>query len=94
MPSRPAFSREDLGRAFALGQDIGKEIVRQVLAGLGHFCDDVRSPEAESQLNKDRLRAQTERAPRRCVWRADLRRWTASCSGQHRPEMRWSMRGR
>lgn len=60
--SRPAFSREVFHRAFVLGQDIGeREVVRQVLAGLGHFCDDV-IPEAEAQENKDRLRAQTEQA--------------------------------
>lgn len=60
--SRPAFSREVFRRAFALGQDIGeREIIRQVLAGLGHFCDDVIAA-AEAQANKDRLRAQTERA--------------------------------
>lgn len=60
--SRPAFSRQIFHRAFAMGQDIGeREVVRQVLAGLGHFCEDVIEI-AERQDNKDRLRAQTETA--------------------------------
>ncbi|MEW6255238.1 MAG: 2-hydroxychromene-2-carboxylate isomerase [Pseudomonadota bacterium] len=60
--SRPAFSRQIFHRAFAQGEDIGdREVVRQVLAGLGHFCADVIEA-AERQDNKDRLRAQTERA--------------------------------
>ncbi len=60
--SRPAFSRAVFNRSFAQGQDIGdREIVRQVLAGLGHFCDDVIA-QAETQANKDKLRAQTEQA--------------------------------
>lgn len=60
--SRPAFTRDLYHRACARGQDIGDpEVVRQVLAGLGHFCDDVMA-EAQGQANKDRLRAQTEAA--------------------------------
>lgn len=60
--SRPPFTRQLFHRAFAMGQDIGdREVVRQVLAGLGHFCSDVIEA-AERQENKDRLRAQTEAA--------------------------------
>lgn len=60
--SRPAFSREIFHRAFARGQDIGEpEVVRQALAGLGHFSEDVMET-AQAQANKDRLRAQTDAA--------------------------------
>lgn len=60
--SRPAFTRELFHRAFARGQDIGDpEVVRQALAGLGHFCEQVMD-EAQGQVNKDRLRVQTDQA--------------------------------
>lgn len=62
--SRPAFSRAVFFAEFAQGRDIAaRETVRQLLAGLGHFCDDVIA-EAERPQNKDRLRAETEEAKR------------------------------
>lgn len=68
--SRPAFSRAMYEAEFAGGRDIGeRETVRQVLAGLGHFCSDVIA-EAERVANKDRLRAQTEEAKARGVFGA------------------------
>lgn len=60
--SRPAFTIALFKAAFAQGRDIGdREVVRQVLAGLGHFCDSV-IPEAETPENKAALKAMTERA--------------------------------
>lgn len=68
--SRPSFSRALFQAQFAGGRDIGaRETVRQVLAGLGHFCADIIA-EAESPANKDRLRAQTEEAKARGVFGA------------------------
>ncbi|WP_454917880.1 DsbA family protein [Xanthobacter sediminis] len=68
--SRPSFSRALFEAEFAGGRDIGaRETVRQVLAGLGHFCADVIA-EAETVANKDRLRAQTEEAKERGVFGA------------------------
>lgn len=62
--SRPAFTRALYCAEFAEGRDVAaRETVREVLAGLGHFCDDIIA-EAEGQANKDRLRAQTEDAQR------------------------------
>ncbi|TCT04333.1 2-hydroxychromene-2-carboxylate isomerase [Aquabacter spiritensis] len=60
--SRPGFTKALFLREFAEGQDISDPaVIRQVLAGLGHFCD-APIEAAQSQANKDRLRAQTERA--------------------------------
>ncbi|MFG1398083.1 2-hydroxychromene-2-carboxylate isomerase [Roseixanthobacter pseudopolyaromaticivorans] len=60
--SRPAFSRALFRAAFAEGRDISdRTVVRQVLAGLGHFCDEVID-QAETQANKDKLRATVEEA--------------------------------
>ncbi|MFG1360711.1 2-hydroxychromene-2-carboxylate isomerase [Xanthobacter pseudotagetidis] len=60
--SRPAFSRAVFFAEFAQGRDISdRETVRQVLAGLGHFCDDIIA-DAEAPANKERLRAETEAA--------------------------------
>ncbi|MFG1418216.1 2-hydroxychromene-2-carboxylate isomerase [Xanthobacter sp. V0B-10] len=68
--SRPSFSRALFQAEFASGRDIGdRETVRQVLAGLGHFCSDIVA-EAERPANKDRLRAQTEEAKARGVFGA------------------------
>ena len=62
--SRPAFSRAVFTAAFAQGRDIAaRETVRQLLAGLGHFCDDIIA-EAEAPANKERLRGETEAAGR------------------------------
>lgn len=62
--SRPSFTRALYAAEFAEGRDISdRETVRQVLAGLGHFCEDIIT-EAESQKNKEALRAQTEEAGR------------------------------
>lgn len=67
---RPAFTRAAFRAEFAQGRDIGaRETVRQVLAGLGHFCDEVID-EAQQQENKDRLRAQTEEARARGIFGA------------------------
>lgn len=67
---RPAFSRAVFKAEFTQGRDISaQETVRQLLAGLGHFYDDVIA-EAEGQENKDRLRATTEEAARRHVFGA------------------------
>lgn len=68
--SRPSFSRALFQAEFAGGRDIGdRETVRQVLAGLGHFCADVIA-EAETARNKDRLRVLTEEAKARGVFGA------------------------
>lgn len=62
--SRPAFSRAVYLAEFAQGRDISaRETLRQVLAGLGHFCDDILA-EAEAPANKERLRAETAAAQR------------------------------
>lgn len=62
--SRPSFTRALFHAEFAEGRDIAsEETIRQVLAGLGHFCPDIIA-EAQGQANKDRLRAQTEEAGR------------------------------
>jgi 2-hydroxychromene-2-carboxylate isomerase len=62
--SRPAFSRAIYVAEFVEGRDIGaRETVRQVLAGLGHFCDDILA-EAEAPANKEKLRGETEAARR------------------------------
>ncbi|MFS8035824.1 2-hydroxychromene-2-carboxylate isomerase [Xanthobacter sp. AM11] len=67
---RPAFTRALFRAEFAQGRDIAdRETIRQVLAGLGHFCDAVID-EAEQQQNKDRLRARTEEAKARGVFGA------------------------
>jgi len=60
--SRPAFSIAVFRAEFAQGRDItDRTVVRQILGGLGHFCDSVIE-EAEGQANKDRLRATTDAA--------------------------------
>ncbi len=60
--SRPSFTVAAFKAAFVQGRDLGdREVVRQILAGLGHFCDNV-IPEAETPENKAALKAQTERA--------------------------------
>lgn len=67
---RPSFTRAMFRAEFAQGRDIAdRETVRQVLAGLGHFCGEVID-EAERQDNKDRLRAQTEEAKARGIFGA------------------------
>ncbi|MFG1294407.1 MULTISPECIES: 2-hydroxychromene-2-carboxylate isomerase [Xanthobacter] len=67
---RPSYSRAVFQAEFAGGRDIAdRETVRQVLAGLGHFCSDIIA-EAEAPANKDRLRAQTEEAKARGVFGA------------------------
>ncbi|MFG1222481.1 2-hydroxychromene-2-carboxylate isomerase [Xanthobacter wiegelii] len=67
---RPAFTRALFSAEFAQGRDISdRETVRQVLAGLGHFWDEVIA-DAESEVNKARLRAQTEEAQARGVFGA------------------------
>lgn len=67
---RPSFTRALFAAEFAQGRDISdRETIRQVLAGLGHFWDEVIA-DAESEVNKARLRAQTEEAQARGVFGA------------------------
>ena len=60
--SRPAFTVAAFKAEFAEGRDItDRTVIHQLLAGLGHFCEDLCA-EAESQTVKDRLRAATQEA--------------------------------
>lgn len=60
--SRPAFTVAAFKAEFAQGRDItDRTVLAQLLAGLGHFCEDLCA-EAESPAVKDRLRAVTEEA--------------------------------
>ncbi len=60
--SRPGFTVAAFKAEFAQGRDItDRTVLAQLLAGLGHFCEDLCA-EAESQAVKDRLRAVTEEA--------------------------------
>lgn len=59
---RPAFTRALYAAEFVKGRDIAdRETIRQVLAGLGHFSDEVIDA-AEQPENKARLKRQTEAA--------------------------------
>lgn len=59
---RVPFTQAVYRAEFAEGRDISsRETVRQVLAGLGHFCPSVID-DAELPANKEALRAQTETA--------------------------------
>lgn len=59
---RPSFTRALFAAEFAQGRDIAsRETIREVLAGLGHFCDDAIA-DAESDAAKARLRAATVEA--------------------------------
>ncbi|MEP9354320.1 2-hydroxychromene-2-carboxylate isomerase [Xanthobacter sp. KR7-65] len=67
---RPSFTRAVFSAEFAQGRDISdREVIRQVLAGLGHFYDDVVA-EAETPQNKERLRVLTSEAAARGVFGA------------------------
>ncbi|WP_029004713.1 2-hydroxychromene-2-carboxylate isomerase [Azorhizobium doebereinerae] len=60
--SRPAFTVAAFKALFAQGRDISdREVVRQLLAGLGHFCADVME-HAETPQNKEALKFQTAQA--------------------------------
>lgn len=60
--SRPGFTVAAFKAEFAQGRDItDRAVLAQLLAGLGHFCEDLCA-EAERQPVKDRLRAVTEEA--------------------------------
>lgn len=68
--SRPAFTVAAFKAEFAQGRDItDRTVLAQILAGLGHFCEDLCA-EAESQPVKDRLRAVTEEAGKAGVFGA------------------------
>lgn len=67
---RPSFTRAAFSAEFAQGRDIAdREVIRQLLAGLGHFSEDVIT-DAERPENKERLRLQTEEAKARGVFGA------------------------
>ncbi len=60
--SRPGFTVAAFKALFAKGRDISdREVVRQVLAGLGHYCDHVIDA-AETAENKAALKARVEEA--------------------------------
>ncbi|MGU3496716.1 2-hydroxychromene-2-carboxylate isomerase [Xanthobacteraceae bacterium A53D] len=60
--SRPAFTTAAFKALFAQGRDLSdREVVHQILGGLGHYCDHVIEA-AEQPANKEALRFQTERA--------------------------------
>ncbi len=59
---RPSFTQALFRAEFAEGRDIAqRETVREVLAGLGHFCDTALT-DAEGTAAKERLRAVTQEA--------------------------------